>query len=303
MELDPLFDTGDLKSLITIPGEILKSYFTEEFTYKHLNIPSYVIINWTNSGAIEPKKKKANELFKFTFVEYIWLNIIKDLRDIGVSFDKILKVKEHLLKEFTLKEIYDSIGADEIKKAVKNAKADTQEEKELVRKFQTGDLFKKTGNIKINTLFYSLIHLIRSRHDVQLLIDMEGNAMAYDDFFISHSDIKEITNDCLIVLPIKKYLKAFLVNPENVEFISRTKLLNDNEIHIMSLIRDGKAKSIKVKLSDGKPVMLEIEHEKKLQCEARLAEILIKEGYEELVVKTNEGIITYAKSVSTMKLK
>lgn len=72
------------------------------------DITHRVLSHWDTEGLIECERNNDKGWRKFNFVESLWLFIVKELRQYGISIDIIRKVKECFFKEDT-KKIYPLI--------------------------------------------------------------------------------------------------------------------------------------------------------------------------------------------------
>jgi DNA-binding transcriptional MerR regulator len=86
------------------------SYFDEEnsklhklirekrYTVKDTDISSRVINHWDDKGLLPDGVQVEEEKWrKFSFVEIVWLEVVKTLRGFGLSLDAIKKVKDQIL--------------------------------------------------------------------------------------------------------------------------------------------------------------------------------------------------------------
>ncbi|MBI5539095.1 MAG: hypothetical protein HY951_03485, partial [Bacteroidia bacterium] len=184
---------------------------------------------------------------------------------------------------------------EEKKKLVDSIKKALDDPNEVVEFFQTNIL-----SLLINEfLFY--------RNDVRILIDQKGNVVPYTDEFIKHKDfgniMKEVDfdNESYINISLLKFFRKFTMNKKYFNFLQDNNILNENEAHILSLIREGKAKIITIKFKDHKPYMLETTKEKKIQAETRMTEILLNRGYQDISIRTENGNISYS-NITTKKI-
>jgi hypothetical protein len=83
-----------------------------------------------------------------------------------------------------------------------------------------------------------------------------------------------------------------LINEWSPEpFLSKTSLLTKTELEILELIRDKKVNSITIRLKDGKPYLLEIDEKYDISMEQRFLDVIAKNGYQKITVKTQKGKI------------
>ena len=146
------------------------------------------------------------------------------------------------------------------------------------------------------------------RKDVKLLIDKNGKVIPYSDSFFEKEEFEKIQaelgfdSESFISISLIKFFRKFILNKANFNFIKENNILNENEAHILSLVREGKAQSITIKFKNEKPYLLEITGEKKIQAEARLSEIILNRGYQDISIKTENGNIVISNYTTKIKL-
>ncbi|MBU1719026.1 MAG: hypothetical protein KKA07_08120, partial [Bacteroidetes bacterium] len=86
------------------------------------------------------------------------------------------------------------------------------------------------------------------------------------------------------------------------DYVKENRLLNENELHILSLLREGKAKSITIKFKNQKPHFIEVTQERKVFDEARLSEVMLGKGYQDITIKTENGTIAVTNITTRKKL-
>ncbi len=80
-------------------------------------------------------------------------------------------------------------------------------------------------------------------------------------------------------------------------------LLNDTERQILEAIRDKGAREITIKYnSASEPEMIEITKVTKVELSARLLELLKRNQYQEITIKTQSGKITHYENTTKIKL-
>lgn len=76
---------------------IINEFNEKRFTNKSIGKASYRIVNhWTKLGLINDNRENNQQWRKFSLLDLIWLNIIKQLRIFGFPNEKILKTKKCL---------------------------------------------------------------------------------------------------------------------------------------------------------------------------------------------------------------
>ncbi len=265
LDLDAAIRNNDLKAMATVIEMTRENYFSEEFTLIDLGITTRVFNHWTKMGLMPDRKKwKSGNTYRFNFIELIWFKIVKELREFGYPIEKIKHVKQQLLSEISYGFMFDELeklGTKEIEKHLKKQKLKNHTEEQFVKTITDG--IKQKNKFKdefIYFLQFQIMDCIFNKNDVRILIDIEGNIIPYSDTNNEVDELIEKNNfdkDSFISISLIKFLKQFIINKKNTQFISKNMILNDNELYILSLIRDGKAKSLTIKFENQKPSIIE----------------------------------------------
>ncbi|GAB3816559.1 hypothetical protein GCM10028895_11880 [Pontibacter rugosus] len=78
--------------------EILENLKYRQFTLKDAGITSRVHNNWRSLGIVPDSEEDGKKLY-FDFIQYLWLQIVKDLRRFGLPLETIAAVKDYMFDE------------------------------------------------------------------------------------------------------------------------------------------------------------------------------------------------------------
>jgi len=84
-----------LKNIIELRKELL----TPVFTKKDISISYRALNHYDRKDILLIKRKKDNQWRKFNSIEFIWLNIIIVLREMGLSINKIFLLKKKIFED------------------------------------------------------------------------------------------------------------------------------------------------------------------------------------------------------------
>ncbi len=304
--LDLLYDNSHLK-------------FEYQFFMKDIGISSRVYNHWVKKGLITGISKVGEYKFEFNFFDLLWFNIIIELRGYGFPLDKIKNVKKHLMEEFMLIDTIEHFDVSPEKKKILNYKdilgEEYQREIESVKEHENEFLNPENNPNQLHEDIYTTsLQLIFSRFmfdraDIRLLIDMEGTVFPCTKRTIMNNQLSErmmeggFDSESYISISLFKFLKSFILKKENQEFVRNNNFLNENELYILSLIREGKAHAITIRFEGQKPTHIEITSKKKIYAESRISEILLKHGYQDITIKTQDGNIAFSNVTIKKRLK
>ncbi len=308
--LDSFVGIGLDSEVINNPDEYTDLY-KERFRLSDLEISARVLMHWKKMGLLPDKPiKKTDEqdnesekgkLNRFNFFELIYLYILQDLREIGFSIDKLKKVKATLLAKtdiMSLSSLMDKESLNLLKKHGYN----TEILEEFLKHKQDIEyhIDEVPDFVKFPTALDSIIlGVLQQKLDFRLIISMNGDVEA--EVANSLGQVEKTISNAKphVVLTLFHYLYRFLSNKKYSELYVSYKLLDQQEMAILDHVRKGQYKEIKIKFNKKDSILLELTEERKIDNAARLQDILLKGGYQDIQLKTQKGVITY----TTIKTK
>lgn len=282
--------------------EIEKGLFNEEFTLKNLcsnDVTSRHLQYWFDNGLLPDSNRKQDENHKFNFVELIWIRLITELRVLGFPITKIRIVKESLLKKKSLPEhlgLTDTSSMAECYYKMFKDKLKITDKEKFIKSLPAADSLNTKHSKKISILHFLILLFIDQRENAKLIILNGGESFP----FVSKSDhanpaiVELLEKETYISVPLFKLISDFIEDEKNYDFISKAQILNDNELKILFLLRNGKFDSMTIHFKNGAPFLIEPTKRMKLSSDNKLSEILLKRGYERIEVVTQDGNITYS---------
>lgn len=313
--LDPILEPADAISLTEGLAKTIDLNFTQSFVIQDIGISSRTMNHWNEMGLLPSRFRVENSTYRFNFTELIWFNLVKELREFGFSLLKIKEVMESLLNPFDCSGYFINMSQKEKDKTLKKLNhlriRDENSKKlfvESVRKY-LDDTEKKKEPIYITVLSALINDFISYREEIKLMIDIDGRVIPVIECEKDDSINEKLMNDIkfdresYIQISLMKFFRKFILNKSHFEFMRDNNILNENEAHILSLVREGKAKSITIRFKDQKPYLLEVNKERKIHAEARLSEVLLSRGYQDISMKTENGNIVVSNIITKEKLK
>lgn len=89
----------DFASYLVEQVDVHKLVRERKYTVKDTDVSYRVISHWDEKGILPGNfGESADGWRKFSFIEIIWLQMVKGLRDFGLSLDAIARVKENIMR-------------------------------------------------------------------------------------------------------------------------------------------------------------------------------------------------------------
>lgn len=315
--IDTMLETKNPEELFRMIDETEELKLGKQFIMKDIGLTSRVFNHWITTGLVTNTSKAGDYRYEFSFIELIWFNIVKELREYGFPLEIIKVVYKTLMEPILFRESINNLPDKEKNRLIADLEAHKEtnpEYTEYIKRIKDELFNPKTPNESFNDVFLIPLQLLFAgflidRTDIRLLINSNGNVFSVSDKMGDAARTQELMveygfdNESYVSISLLKFLKKFILKKENQQFTRDHNFLNENELYILSLIREGKAKAITIKFEAHKPKYIEITEEKKLFAESRISDTLLSRQYQEIIIKTQDGNISYANVTTKKKLK
>ncbi len=323
-ELDTILDdfagSGFLQNIKENPDEYI-GLFEDRFQLADLSITARVLSHWKDLGLLpekdkyivgysigepnkgEGKSKKRGAPNKFNFFELIYLYMLEDLREIGVSLSKLQMLKSILLYRLDYVNMVKDMKEDDIKSLSKHGFKDEYIKIILENRNKLDELSDEIPeSIRYTSVLSNLIlNVLVTKTDIRVIISKQGNISFDIPNTMGQIEKSVINSETHITIPLYTYLNRFLSNEKYKDLYVPYKLLNDQELFILGNVRKGKYKEIKIRFNKNKSILLELTEERKVDNAARLQDILLKGQYQELRTRSDNGTAIYSTLTTTVK--
>ncbi|GAA4334218.1 MerR family transcriptional regulator [Flaviaesturariibacter amylovorans] len=303
---DPIFDVAEEDHLTFCSLLYQKDYSSEALNFidNHARILNY----WKEGEhSLLPDQDDEKGRRKFSFIDLVWLGMVKELRDLGMGKKAISNLKQALFDTSGLDMLHEQIdrNPDQILYALQSQLGITalqaktmldliEEKKDELAQFKTSYLLQ-----------YIMFVLIR-RRPLHVLINKDGNHVPCEedtDLTIpGNLLIKEVKRSAHISLCVNTIVGKFLSKSYIQEKLTDT-VYSKEERKLIGLLRKGTPRSVTVYFkSNGKMDRMDITQELKINGEARLKEFILAGGYENIEIVTENGKPVSAKKTQKHKL-
>jgi len=246
--------------------DFLISINDKKIPLKESSVDSRTYHYWKNNGLIKGENKKGTwEIL--SFVEFIWIECINEMREFGVPFNTIKKVRD---KAFT------TVDADEIFTEVKTLLKDNKQ----VYRERYDDLMKvfesyAKNNMKNEIQKQYLLDLISSESFIDEMINkkysikyslfeiglapcirtsVEAGLIIYKNdikFFIydkEDTDYSELSDffEPHVYISINKVIARFLNDGNTQKYINQYKLMSENNLKILAFMQERDFENIQI---------------------------------------------------------
>ena len=290
--------------------DVYNKLIERNFYIGEAEIPRKTLNGWQNAGLI-PFTHKETGWTQFSLVEYVWLRCINELRIIGLSLEKIKKIKEfffrHDLEEY--KELF--------LEALRTFTGDVQDKENVIEVFKRKDIPEKIWieameELQISPFTMLILEVLVNNHNLCFTIDIEDRIQVIvlgkvvDDRVKKNEAATSQLTDCSFALVnLKKIVQGFFssekIGHDNDYLLA---FLNKKEKAIVEKIREGGVKEIKISFSNNKPVLLKLTKDVKPdEAINKVSRILKKGEFSDISLKTRDGKLLNYEQTDLFRLK
>jgi len=282
----------EIESIKVISEALIK----EQYQLSDIGLTSKTAFDWQKAG-IYPKERKSKFRRKYNGLEYTWLRMVFELRELGLSLSSIHRLKEFLFKEndvieFMLEAIFEE---DEVQDK------EYQEIKLLLQQsFKTKqNLIEEIGKADIdllNTTYGVLLFSVAfSKSDTHLLINKDGDCFVFDDPMQDTFASSAIMKKPYISFPVK-YVLSELIDQEHLfelENLDEYIKLSEEERKVLKLMRLGEIKKLTAHYKKDKITMVEVDQIEDPRLANQKVIDVMQSDYENLSYENQDGEIVY----------
>lgn len=288
---------------------LTESQFSGEFPnlMDEIDLPKYTISDlkiaprdatyWGQQGIL-PSVKGPGMRRKYDLAQSIWIKLIQQMRSLGISLNKIKRLKENLLEPKIDLNLLDSHSLDEIIREIK-VKYNSQ--------LSSGQLLKELeGNRP--TIFISIVlATIIFRKSIQCMVNTDGEYFLYEhsrypELFSNEEEFRKLVSKPHFCISISEAIQALMRDWVPEKSFEELYYLSNSEKEILEMIRRNDVNSIRIRFSKGSPYLLEVEEQSKITMEQRFLDVIAKNGYQKISVTTQNGKIANFENVILKKL-
>ncbi len=222
----------------------------ERFRISDLGVTSRVFSNWKLNNVIP--KDDGRQWVRLNLFEYFWIQIIIDLRNLGIPLERISKVKDQLFQRIRIRDLYSNDKSDFIEETwdLLNGFFSKEEIIQLKDDLSSGKYKNKIAALldSSSCIFFGLVINVLFKHsDDKITIDKDGKV----DYIIADDQsesyfLNPIYSGPVVVISLKRYVYMLMTEPHHVPRAQQLGLLNTVESEVLQSMRDNNLKELKI---------------------------------------------------------
>ena len=236
---------------------------------------------------------------KFNLIEFIWLNIVDELRTIGVNYPVIKSLKEKIHETFGFNFLLSLVEAN-LQEVEKSADKESFEQlKDFLSSKERKDVRNDEG---ISILYLMVIECLVNKAPLSVTLFSNGDWLSGNEKKSEYStaQLERLAYDTHVKVSLAKIIKNFLSSPQANFVLPQLKVLTDNEIKILEIINSGDYETVAINFQNKK--MKSMRLVKEYDVKKKLVDIIRESGYQDISVTSHNGLVTRIQNTLKVKL-
>lgn len=264
-------------------------------------VSSRVFNHWKKEGLLldNPRKDKWTKL---NFYEYVWIRIIKSLRDYGCSIELIRKVKKIMSKVSAINEKdYDAKAMQLIIKRIKSLDISEDYKKEIIESLNEKGFqyFIHESDFDFR-LFYILtfVSIMGVERCGFFIMDDHAILPWIGQLVLADPIMMEVFTATHIFISINDFILEFLKDKSKENYLKRFSFFTEQEFEILKLLHSKEFKSLEIRpikaMGEKRYGIITVtDGNLPLRTETEITDALRLKNYESITLKKNDNSKIY----------
>ncbi len=245
---------------------------TKQIPLKESGISARIYNHWKTSGLVlSPETKNTKRKWEIlSFIEFLWLKCVEEMREFGIHYEIIVEVKKKLFAEVDpndFQEILNDVKAgsesrlliDRYKKSIleiKNSTLNDKEKETLLSMINSDTVFEELfKHVKFNYFEVLLLSSIDNRQEFGILIKKDRIIPYLDELLEFDSKRKLLFYDTHVYFSITKLYYDFLNDNEKQKYSSSCMYLTEKENQLLAFMKKEDFQEIIIKKEKGLTIL------------------------------------------------
>lgn len=257
-------------------------------------------------------KPQANKMHRFSLTEFVWVKMIEKLRQFNFPLHVIKAFKEDLIGP-ALPDVVAELPASFLFEQLKDREGVNPEVlKEFLKEVSITEMMSQhlpSAAVNGNLLEVMVTVCLFLQTPLSCLIDHAGkgivfNPLMLNDGVYTKEDINDLFTSSFVSISLTEVLAEVLVLSDIEILHGQLLLISDTEANVIQALREDELTSVVIRFDkENKMDLMEIQKLQKVERETRLMELMLKDGYQDITLKTQHGKIVYCENTRKVKLK
>jgi hypothetical protein len=280
--------------------DLLRAIKTKRFRLSELNINPRNAVHWEMKGVFLNKKTEGR-WHLLDLSEATWILIVQKLREFNFKLELINDLKNNFLNQTVSNDV---VGLkEEIKDVIRQ-----MNEKNVDHVIDTKAFDEFLESMKETLFEVVLMDIIHLRNNYRILFNSNGGFVLVKDDFLDHplqEHINEFMTKSHFSLSINEIVAELLGKMDLNLATNSYKMISIQEMEVLTILRSEGIESIEIQLDKNSNTIEFINYTETLPIDAyqRLSELIMRNGYQDITIKTHKGRISHCENKVKKKMK
>lgn len=284
----------------TNPIEFIRE---KKFTLKDFNFSPRVANYWIEKGLIA-NDHQAGKKIKLSLSEAFWLKLVDQLRSFNVSLESIKRIKSDFFDRNY--NVFEGLTKQQITEQLMQLKLVNPQN---LKFFDLDQYLLELSKIQLNDFELMIQSILIERIPFYLIFDTKSNFILLKEGQFSNEseafqmEYEQITRRSHIRISMNNVLEEFVESFGPLNSFERVPILTKQESEVVQLMRTEDVSKVEIRYNgNSKPQMVEITTKNMINERARLNEIILSRGYQDITLKTQNGHVVCCENTIKYKL-
>lgn len=272
----------------------------KRFRLSDLKINPRNAVHWETQGLFLNKKQEGTWQH-LDLSESTWILMVQKLREFNFKLELISDLKDNFLNQPIAAATNDK--KDDIKEVIRLL---NKENVDHIINSNAFDEFLKT--LEMNILEAVLMDIIHLRNSYRIIFNLNGGYVLLKEDFLDNplqDQINEYFSKSHFSLSINEIVAELLGKIHLDLAINSYKMISQEEMQVLSILRTENIESVEIQLDKNSNTIEFINYTETIQIDAyqRLCELIMRNGYQDITIKTHKGLISHCENKVKKKIK
>lgn len=233
MDRNDLFSMEHLQRMYEFCDRVLE----KNFSVSDVGIPYQWVNNWDKENLLFETRRSDGKWRKFSFIDYLWVRVIIELREFGVPYDTIRKVKQIVEQDIPLDPGF--LRSDRAGNGIPGS--------------------SKTSSLKsLSLLTLLVIETIATKSLIQILIHNDGECLLlnHKHIHLYGDELVQFRKESYLTISLNYLLVNFIGEHELDFLIPFVPLISSEEAEVLKYIREDSINTLTIKGVDDEEIHL-----------------------------------------------
>jgi hypothetical protein len=281
----------DLQEMDQLP-ELYEKLREPIFSLKQAGIAPKLYVDWKKAGLAPKTEEQA--WTKLSFLEFLWLQMAKEMRELGLPLARVKALREYL---FAVQEIPAEALTPEMIAKLRDELTKVMSPKEVkafIAEHLSGQVQAAQANYGVQLcLLESLIYAaLYRKQEAGILIFPSGDLAPWlDEMQGMGPEAQVLLGRTHVFLSITQHLAAFILDENKADYIPRLSLLSEEELQVVRAIRNKSFRQVTITFDEKRQITLRTTSDGVLdeQVSKQLIETLALKNYQSVELENRGG--------------